>query len=82
MMSMQVHSASGAASAHRYNFASSTTVFKTRIQPCRIVVRADIEKSMASEEDRPQFSENCKTSGNQQSQILSPDGMNLRFTEN
>ena len=81
-MSLQVHSASGAASAHRYNFAPSTTVFKTRCQPCGIAVPADIEKSMAAEENRPQFCENCKTSGNQQSQILSPDGMNLRFPEN
>ena len=42
---MKTNPASGRASAHRYNLASLTTIFKTRIEPCPIAVRADIKKS-------------------------------------
>jgi len=41
-MNTHRHPASGAASAHRYNLAPSTTIFKTRITPCRNAVRADV----------------------------------------
>ena len=40
---MKTVPASGVASAHRYSLASLTTIFKTRIEPCRIAVRADHE---------------------------------------
>ncbi len=51
--------ASGAASAHRYNLASSTTIFKTRMRPCGIAVRAAIEKLLNSNEKRLDFGANC-----------------------
>ena len=82
MRNMQTRKESGRASALRYNFTPSTTVFKTRCQSCRIAVHAAIKKLMDSKEKRPKFCENCKSFGDQQSRILSPDGMNLRFTEN
>ena len=36
--------------------ATSTPIFKTRITPCRIAVRADIKKSMHSKENRTAIS--------------------------
>ena len=41
-MNGNIDPASGRASVHRYNLAASTTIFKTRITPCRIAVRADV----------------------------------------
>jgi len=41
-MNTNIDPASGAASAHRYNLAPSTTIFKTGIQSCRIAVRAEV----------------------------------------
>ena len=43
MMNMNTHPASGRASALRVKFAPSTTIFKTRISPCRIAVRVEIK---------------------------------------
>ena len=79
-MNMKTHPASGAASAHRYNIAPSTLIFKTRCQPCRIAVRADHGKSMFSKEKRTHFRDILTSTADQQTQIHSFDQQHLRFT--
>lgn len=54
-MNRKIDPVSGWASAHRYNLASSTTILKTRFEPCRIAVRADPEKCDALTENRQWF---------------------------
>jgi hypothetical protein len=82
MMNMNKHPASGAASAHRYNLAPSTTNFKTRKPPCGIAVRAGLKKSMDSTGKRSGFGVIWTSSGDQQTRIPSFDPVTLRFTEN
>ena len=81
MMSMQVHSASGVASAHRYNFAPSTTVFKTFFSPFRIAVHAAIEKSMHSKENQPRFGAICPSLSADRCRILPHGAVTLRFPD-
>jgi len=79
-MNGNIDPASGAASAHRYNLAPSTTIFKIRITPCRIAVRADIKKSRPSKEKRPRFAAICTSLIADLSRILSLGVAPLRFT--
>ena len=81
MMTMKTRLASGAASAHRYDLAPSTPIFKTRIEPCRIAVRADTEKSMKLR--APQICFGCKwtITAATQIQIHSLGSAPLRFTD-
>jgi len=79
-MNTQSHPASGAASAHRYDLAPSTTVFKTRLKPCRIAVRADIKKSRPSTEKRPRFAAIWATLSTDLSRILALGVAPLRFS--
>gem|GEM_PF-2437524 len=72
--------ASGVASAHRYNLASSITIFKTRLKPCRIAVRADIKKSRPSTEKRPRFAAICTSLITELNRILSLGVATLRFS--
>jgi hypothetical protein len=81
MMKMKTRLASGAASAHRYDLATSTPIFKTRCQPCRIAVRADIEKLLSSKEKRPHFGVICTSLADHQCRIPSFGAVLMRFTE-
>jgi len=79
-MNRKLDPASGVASAHRYNLVPSTTIFKTRITPCRIAARADIKKSMHSKEKRPRFAAIGTSLRADLSRILTLDAVPLRFT--
>ena len=81
-MNMKTNPASGAASAHRYNLAPSTMIFKTRCQPCRIAVRADIKASKDPKKKRSHFGGIRTSSEDQQTRIQSYGQATLRFTEN
>ena len=65
--------------------ATAVTIFKTRCQPCRIVVRADIRKSINSIEKWPHYGNIGSSSGDQsdvqQNRILLPDGVSQRIPE-
>jgi len=65
--------------------APAITIFKTRCQPCRIVVRADIRKSINSIEKWPQHGNISSSSGDQsdvqQNRILLADGVSQRIPE-
>ena len=83
MKRMKTHPASGRASALRVNRATaSTTNFKTRFDPCRIAVRAGIEKSGQFSKKRPRFGANCTSLGAELCRIPSLARPLLRFTEN
>ena len=79
---MQTNPASGVASAHRYNLApSSMTIFKTRIKPCRIAVRADIQNSLPSKNKQRRFAAIRQPHFGDLNQIQSSEAMPLRFTD-
>ena len=61
--------------------APAVTIFKTRCQPCRIVVRADTEESINSIEKWPHYGNIGSSSGNQQNRTLLPDGVSQRIPE-
>ncbi len=73
--------ASGAASAHRYNLASLILIFKTRMRPCGIAVRAAIEKLLNSNEKRLSFGANCTSLIAAQRRIRSFDLVTPRFPD-
>jgi hypothetical protein len=81
MMTMKMQPASGRASAFRVILAASTPIFKTRCQPCRIAVRAEIEKLIPSKEKRPHFGVICTSLGDHQCRIPSFSDELMRFTE-
>ena len=80
MMRMNTQQASGWASALRVNLTSMTH-FKSRIQPCRIGVRAGMEKCEQFTKNRPRSSDICTSSGDQQSRLPSRRDMTQRFTD-
>ena len=81
-MGMKTLKASGRASALRVNRSTaSTTTFKTRFEPSRIAVRADLEKCEPFTKNRPRGSDLCTSSDDQQSQIPSLARLLLRLTE-
>jgi len=75
MMRMKEPQASGRASALRVNR-------KTRPMPCRIAVRADIEKSVHSKENQPRFGAIWTSLSSARRQILRFGPKLLRFSEN
>ena len=82
MMRMKTRKASGRASALRANrTARSTTIFKTRFQPCRIAVRADPGKSVNSDDQWANFGGIFTSSWEPQSRMQSVGHRNLRFAE-
>ena len=82
MMRMKTRKASGRASALRVGHTIAPTAnFKTRFDPCRIAVRADLEKCEQFASNRPRGSEICTSSGDQQSRIPSRGRLPLRLTE-
>ena len=75
---MNTRKASGRASALRVNRATpSTTIFKTRCQPCRIAVRAGSEKSMHSTGKRPRFGAICTSFSADRCRILPTGAVTL-----
>ena len=82
MMRMKTHQASGRASALRGGHTIAPTAnFKTRIEPCRIAARDDLEKCEQFTKNRPRGSDICTPSGDQQSRIPSREALPLRFTD-
>ena len=82
MRNMKTHQASGRASALRDDQTIALdSNFKTRIKPCRIAVRADLEKCQQFTKNRPRGSDICTLSGDQQSRISSRGRLPLRLTE-
>ncbi len=61
--------------------ATAVTIFKTRSQPCRIAVRADIKIWIDSIEKRSHYGNISSSAGDQQDRILLPDGVNQRIPE-
>jgi hypothetical protein len=75
--------ASGRASALRVNIAAtSTTIFKTRITPCRIAVRSEIKKLRNSTKNRTHFNAIWTLLGADWWRIESSGRPELRFSEN
>ena len=54
--------------------------FQTRCQPCRIAVRADIEKSVHSTENQSRFGAIWTSLSSNRRRIPSPGAVTLRFT--
>ena len=82
-MKMKQPPASGAASALRVNIAAtSTPIFKTRITPYRIAVRAEMEKLRNPMKNRTHFSEIWTSFGADRYRIQWFDHLELRFSEN
>ena len=81
MMTMKIRLASGAASAHRYNLAPSTLIFQTRIQPCRIAVRAEIEKCEQFGKKRPHLGAGYRSLSADLCRIPALGQRHLRFSE-
>ena len=82
MMRMKTRKASGRASALRVGHTIAPTAnFKTRIEPCRIAARDDLEKCEQFTKNRPRGSDICTSSGDQQSRIPSRRDMTQRFTD-
>ena len=74
--------ASGRPSALRVNRATaSTTNFNTRFDPCRIAVRAGIEKSGQFRKKRPRFGAICTSPGADLCRIRSFGHRHLQFPE-
>ena len=82
MTTMKTRLASGAASAHLYDLAPSTTVFKTRNMPCRIAVRAEIKKLLHSMKTQTHLGAIWTSFGADSYRIQSFDHPDLRCTEN
>ena len=65
--------------------APAVTIFKTRCQPYRIAVLADIKKSIISVDTWPLYGNVSSSSGDQsdvqQNRILQPDGVSQRIPE-
>lgn len=59
----------------------STVNFKTRCQPCRIAVRADIENSVHSKENQPHLGAIRTSLSSDRHRIPSPGAVTLRFTD-
>ena len=74
------HPASGRASALRAN-CRSTTIFKTRITPCRIAVRADHEKCDQLTENRRRFCGLITPFVNGTSEVSTISRVFVRFTD-
>ncbi|MDA1229679.1 MAG: tyrosine-type recombinase/integrase [Planctomycetota bacterium] len=65
----------------RYYLAPSTTIFKTRIKPCRIAVRADIEKCAQLRKKRLRFGAISTSLRADLRQTLSPGAVTRHFTD-
>ena len=82
-MKLKQPPASGRASALRVNIAAtSTPIFKTRITPYRIAVRAEMEKLRNPMKNRTHFSEIWTSFGADRYRIQWFDHLELRFSEN
>ncbi len=78
-MNGKIDPVSGGASAHRYNLASSTTIFKTRIQSCPIAMRADIKRSIHFMKNRPRVGGVQTSLSADPRRIRALDAAKLRF---
>ena len=68
MRNMKTRKASGRASALRVDHTITPLAnFKTRIKPCGIAVRADLEKCERFTRNRPRDSNICTSAGGQHS---------------